>query len=72
MNEETRQYIVLQEPMPEWVYKKLMLYLRADGCIGMEFDTGKRLLKLYKGDVLISKGNFVKVIRGGTDGKKLE
>ena len=58
------KYIFLQGEVPRWVSDRLMLYLRADGKTGYEIDTGKYFKVIFKGDVLIKQGPYIKVVRG--------
>ena len=54
--------------MPLWVSKKLMLFCALDGSIGYEIDTGKHDKVIFEGDMLIKKGKYIKVVRGGNNG----
>lgn len=58
------RYIVGQGKAPEWVAKKLMCFRTLDGGVGWEIETGRNNTKrIYKGDIIVNKGNFVQVLR---------
>lgn len=61
------RYIFLKGEMPLWVSKKLMLFHALDGGIGYELDTGKYNKVIFEGDLLINKGKYIKIVRGGNN-----
>lgn len=59
------RYIVGQGEAPEWVAKRLMCFQRLDGGVGYEIETGRnRVKRLYEGDIVIDKGEYVQIVRG--------
>ena len=58
------RYIVGQGEAPEWAAKRMMCFQRLDGGVGLEIETGRNNTKrLYEGDIVVDKGDFVQVIR---------
>jgi hypothetical protein len=66
------RYVFLQGEIPQWVSDKLMIYRTPEGGIGYELDTGKFDKVIFKGDKLIKRGKYIKVIRGDRSGERTE
>ena len=63
-----KRYIVGQERAPEWAAKRMMCFQRLDGGVGLEIETGRNKTKrLYEGDIVIDKGEYIKIIRSKTN-----
>ena len=60
------RYIFGQGEMPGWLSRKVMCYRKADGSTGYEIDNGRRKIELHEGDLVICKGEYVKVVRAET------
>ena len=56
-------YIFGKGEMPEWLSRRVMCYRKADGSTGYEIDNGRRKIELNEGDLVIRKGEYVKVER---------
>lgn len=59
------RYIVGQGKAPEWAAKRMMCFKKPDGSVGYEIETGRnRTKRLYEGDIVIDKGEYVQIVRG--------
>ena len=59
------RYIVGQGKAPEWAAKRMMCFRTLDGGVGWEIETGRNNTKrLFNGDIIIDKGDFVQIVRG--------
>lgn len=59
-------YIFGKGEMPGWLSRRVMCFRKADGSIGYEIDNGRRKIELHEGDLVICKGEYVKVERATT------
>lgn len=64
-----KRYIFGQKDIPEWVSRRVMCYRRADGGVGYEIDTGRKVLTVTEGDIIIKKGEYVKVLKNAPSGR---